>query len=170
MICLHCGQPVKQSGATECPSCKGEFRYVSGLFGTNNVSQLLQALEDCRQGRIDADEVKERFGNFLEVWDLFAEKWSLLDQTVPERFQLESDLEAVYGPPLQKIEEGIEQLNSAVTYLETLDQLEKEDLDELETSVRLFSRLICSSGAALFTKLESRGGDFDSLLEMFGDY
>ncbi|MCA9780213.1 MAG: hypothetical protein KC800_25980 [Candidatus Eremiobacteraeota bacterium] len=170
MICLHCGTTVKKSGATECPSCKGEFRYVSGLFGTNNVSQLLQALEDCGQGRIDADEVKERFGNFLEVWDRFAEKWSLLEQSVPDRFRMPSELEAVYGQSLEKIEEAVEQLNSAVAYLESLDELEKGDLEELDTSVRMFSRLICSSGAALFTKLESRGGDFDSLLEMFEQY
>jgi hypothetical protein len=170
MICLSCGESVTKSGATECPSCKEEFRYVSGLFGTNNISQLLQALEDTAAGTCDLEELNDRVGVFLEVWDDFAARWKITDRTVPERFELSEELEAVYGEPLAQIEEAIEHLNAAVSELDGLESAEPEVLKRIESSVRLFSRRVCSAGAVLFTKLENRGGDFDSLLEMFDSY
>lgn len=143
---------------------------MSGLFGTNNISQLLQALEDTAAGQRDLDELTERVGIFLEIWDEFAERWKLSELSVPERFELSDDLEAVYAEPLEQIEAALEHLNTAVSDLDALESPDPAALKKIEESIRLFSRGICSAGAALFTKLENRGGDFDSLLEMFDSY
>ena len=169
MICLLCGEPQKKPGVEKCDACKSEFALVPGLFGYNNISQLIHALDLFRKGEIGAEEVQERFGNFLTAWESFSEKWGLQEQSVPEAFNLKRDLDAVYGGLLNDLEEAMGPLNDALDKVEELTD-DSRDVDDIEEAVRHFCRRVCSTSAAMFTKLESRGGDFDSLLENFGAF
>jgi hypothetical protein len=168
MICLKCGELQDQSSPTTCQACGFKFRYVEGIFGTNNISQLVQGLEDFREGRLGLDELIERFELFLEVWEYFSQEWGLHENTAVTLFALDRELEAVYGEPLHQVEEALEHLNMAIDTLEGLSEDDDEKAALIEEQVRLFSRKVCSASALIFKKLESRDGDFGSLLDNFG--
>jgi hypothetical protein len=167
MICLQCGAEQSRPGVVRCSTCQVEFRPASGLFGVNNISQLLGSIEDLRSGAIDLAELRERFGTFLDVWDQFCEKWGLVEVTVPTAFGLNPELESVYGPLLQQLEDSIEELNKALDGVDNLSDADAAQLEEIEDHIRRFCRSVCSACAGMFTKLESRGGDFASLLDNF---
>lgn len=169
-ICLYCGSTEKRPEPQVCPSCQGEFRTVSGLFGINNISQLIAAVEDLRNNDCSLDEFEERFSFFLELWEGFAESWELPGRDLGSVFQLDSALDGVYGKLLTELDEGIAQLGSALEIIETRDEGDTSALEQVEDHVRLFSRRVCSASAGIFTKLESRDGDFSSLLDAFGSF
>ncbi len=168
MICLRCSAKQSEPGVDRCSSCEEEFRPVSGLWGVNNISQLLLSIESLKSGEIDLDEFRERFDTFLELWEQFSEKWGLSEATVPEVFSLNRALDSVYGTSLQELEDSIEELNQALDEVDGLSHVDPAALDRIEDHIRLFCRRVCSACAAVFTKLESRGGDFASLLDNFG--
>jgi hypothetical protein len=169
-VCLRCGSAQKGPVSDRCRSCQREFRSVAGLFGTNNISQLLASLEDLKSGDITLAAFEEHFGVFLEIWEKFADSWGIQTQQLTTLFKLEHELAAVYGKLLDEIEDGLDQLTLA---LEIVEELEPEDLapvDTIEDNIRLFSRRVCSATAGMFTKLESREGDFGSLLDAFESF
>lgn len=168
MICLKCGHRQPDAERETCASCGAGFRKVEGVFGVNNFTQVLQALEDFRAGTIDPDRFREVFDAFYELWDKTASRWKVVDGRIRDMLALSPELQAVYEAPLMEIEGGLDELLAAAEITDALEEAEETDLQALEDHLRLFFRMICSSSGAIFTKLESRGGDFGALLSAFG--
>lgn len=168
MICLQCGHRQPHAERENCASCHAEFRKVEGVFGVNNFTQVLQALEDFRASRIDHDRFREIFDAFYELWEKAASRWKVVDGRIRDMLALSPELQAVYEAPLMDIESGLDELLAAAEIADALEEAEESDLEALEDHLRLFFRKVCSSAGAIFTKLESRGGDFGALLSAFG--
>ena len=141
---------------------------VQGLFGVSNISQLLVAVEDLKGKRCSLVSLTNRVDMFLEIWEDFAERWALQDQQVIDIFGFEEDLRDVYKGLLEQLEKGLDNLIDALDLVEALQEESLGSLDLIDEYFRHFFRHICSSAAGIFTKLDSRDGDFGGLMSAFG--
>jgi hypothetical protein len=164
MLCLDCGKRQKSAEPGTCASCGARHNTVPGVHGINHVSQLLHAIEQCREGRLDRDGLQDRFAAFEEGWQGFVERWRLEEGTIAEGLGLNGTLLTVYGPLLERLEEALGSLNSALDMLDAMETAGPHELEKLEEEVRDFWRGSCSALAGLFKKLDTRHGDVDSLL------
>lgn len=168
MICLDCGKRQKGEVGRPCPSCDRSFEPVPGIYGINNISQLLRAVEECREGRLSPDELRQTFDAFAEVWEGFSERWKLLDASVPEQFELSPVSEGIYKEPLGQLEESFAHLDDAFAALDEMESVDEAVLDDLAENLRHFFSGVCSAVAIIFKKLENPKGDFGALLHNFG--
>ncbi len=167
MICLDCGKRQKGEVGEPCRSCGRAFEPTPGIYGINNISQLLSAVDECREGRLSPDALKTTFDAFAEVWEGFSERWKLPDAPVPELFELSPVSEGVYKEPLTQFEEAFAHLDDAFAALDEMDGVDPALLDDLADDVRQFFRGVCSAAAITFKKLENPKGDFGALLSNF---
>jgi hypothetical protein len=164
MICLDCGKPQGTAEPGVCPSCGAKHSTVPGIFGINHVSQLLHAIEMCREGKLELDGLQERFSAFEEGWQGFVERWNLEEDTIAQALALDDTLVSVYGPLLERLEDSLQHLNNALDMLDAMESPGTHELEALEEELRYFWRGSCSALAGLFKKLDTRRGDVDSLL------
>lgn len=168
MICLECGHRQRGKVENPCSSCGSVFQTVGGIYGVNNITQLLDAIEHCRSGTLSLDSLIARFDAFAEHWESFQKRWGLDKGSVPELFELSAQSQGIYEEPLGSLGEAFTHLDDAFAILDELESPESEALDRLADHLRQFFRGICSTAAILFKKLENKKGDFTSLLHNFG--
>lgn len=168
MICLQCDKRQKGEAFEPCSSCGQVFQPVEGIYGVNNVSQLLHAVDECKAGRLSLDGLRQTFNTFSDIWEGFQERWKLDEASVPEVFALSPTLEGIYKEPLRELEEAFGSLDEAFAGLDDLEVIDEAALDDLADEIKSFFRGVCSATALIFKKLENPKGDFGALLHSFG--
>lgn len=167
MICLQCDQRQKGEAFEPCSSCGHVFQPVNGIYGVNNVTQLLHAIDECKAGRLSLEQLRQSFGAFAEIWEGFQLRWRLEQKPVPQLFELRPTLQGVYEEPLEQIEQAFIHLEDAFADLDELDTVDEAALQALAEEVRSFFLGVCSAAALVFKKLENPKGDFGALLQNF---
>lgn len=155
MLCLACGATRTAEVGEPCPECNIECTPVDGIYGVNNVTQLLTGIEEFRGGLIDLDTLLTRFDLFEQKWEAFQRRWKLDNDTAPALFDLPPEKKPFYEPSLNQIEEAFVCLGDAFELLDHLEEPDAELLDEIEEHLRSFFHGICSASAVLFANLDS---------------
>ena len=168
MICLLCEKRQKGEAFEPCLSGGQVFHPVDGIYGVNNVTQLLHAIDECKARRLSLNTLRQTFHTFAETWESFQVRWSLDEKSVPKAFAFSPRLQGVYKQPLREIEEAFVFLEDAYAELDELEAADAAALEALGEAVHTFFRKVCSATALLFKKLENPKGDFGALLSNFG--
>ncbi len=151
MICLYCGEPLKDTSPHDCPSCGEHHPQREPIVGVNHVSQILCALDQLREGNLDIEDFEAAFQRFIELFGQFEEKWRLQEATLAE--QLAPSLQKDFGETLGRLDEALRDGYHGIECVESALVEGADLLDLADVSLTGFFKKSCSAAAKLLDDL-----------------
>lgn len=114
---------------------------------------MLVVLDDLRKGELDIEDAAEALQRFIEMFELFEQKWRLQDVSLSE--QLTPALKDTFAGSLAGIDQAMGDGYQAIALMEGALAEGQDTLDAAEEHLLRFFRGVCSHAAKLLEDLDA---------------